>query len=412
MLIFSGSFAGKRAKAGGILLGLLMVADLGLANLPWITFWNYEDKYRSNPVIDVLREQPYEHRVAIVPLNLPRDQKFLTQLYKVEWLQQHFPYYNVQAFDIANLSRTPEDMMAFSKMYEHQDTNELWEPLCRAWQLTNTRYLFAPVNFAAYWNGKDYLSQSQVRLAYRFEIVPKDGVTKVTSVSDLTAAPASNGRFALFELDNVLPRAKLYNQWQVNTNNAAALKQIFDPAFDIQRTVVVDSGLTADSAPQTTNGPAGTVEYVSYAPKDIALKTEAAAPSVLLLNDRFDPNWKVSVDGQPAQLLRCNSMMRGVRLEAGAHSVEFKFQPPVELLFVSLTGIVLALGIAGVLVIGKKNDDSPEAETLEAKNENLKMGNRDLDENSKTKNKMRGEERVGKDRNVPAVAKNGQGKRK
>lgn len=411
MLIFSGSFAGKRAKAGAIALGLLMVADLGLANLPWIKFLNYEDEYVSNPVIDFLREQPYEHRVALVPLNLPGNEKILTQLYKIEWLQQQFPYYNVQSFNNANAARMPEDMTAFAKMHDRRDTNELFEPTCRAWQLTDTRYVFVPVDFAASWNRQDYLSQSQIRMVSRFEIVPKEGVTTVTSVSDLTAMPAPKGRFGLFELENALPRAKLYDQWQINTNNSEALKEIFDPAFDIQHTVLVDSGLAADSAPQTTNAPGGTVVYLSYAPKHIALKADATASSVLLLNDHFDSNWKVFVDGQPAQLLRCNYLMRGVRVEAGMHLVEFKFQPPFGLLFVSLAGIVLALGMVGVLIMGNKNDSSRESEAPEANNEHLKIGTRDLG-NPKSKNKTRGEQQVGKNGNASVLAKNGEGKRK
>jgi hypothetical protein len=412
MLIMSGAFVGKRARVAGIALGILMVADLGLANLPWITFWNYEDKYRSNPVVNSLREQPYEHRVAIMPLNLPPDLKFMSQLYDVEWLQQLFPYYNVQSFNVANTARMPEDMVAFTKMYSQRDTNEIYEPLCRAWQLTNTRYIFAPADFGGYWNRNDYLSQSQIQMVTRFEIVPKEGVTGVTSVAELTATPAPKGRFGLYQLQNALPRAKLYGQWQVNTNDGEVLKQLFSPTFDFQRTVVVDSGLAEGSAPQTTNVPAGTVEYVSYASKDIVLKAEAAAPSVLLLNDHFDPGWKVFVDGQPAQLLRCNYLMRGVRLEAGAHSVEFRFEQPFGLLFVSLAAIALALGMAGVLAAGAKNDASPEGVTLEA--QNLKIESRDLVNcgNSKAKNKTRTEERVGNDRSPSAVVKNGQGKRR
>jgi hypothetical protein len=68
---------------------------------------------------------------------------------------------------------------------------------------------------------------------------------------------------------------------------------------------------------------------------------------VLLLNDRFDPNWNVRVDGKPETLLRCNYIMRGVYLPPGAHTVEFRFQPPVGPLYVSLA----AIG-AGLLLLG------------------------------------------------------------
>ncbi len=56
-LILSGAFAGRRGKWGGILLGTLLVLDLGRADLPWIVYWNYPQKYASNPIIDILRNQ-------------------------------------------------------------------------------------------------------------------------------------------------------------------------------------------------------------------------------------------------------------------------------------------------------------------------------------------------------------------
>ena len=70
-LLLSGCFDGRRARAGAILLGLLLVLDLGRANVPWIVTWNWEQKYATNPVIDFLREKPYEHRVAALPFHPP-----------------------------------------------------------------------------------------------------------------------------------------------------------------------------------------------------------------------------------------------------------------------------------------------------------------------------------------------------
>jgi hypothetical protein len=106
------------------------------------------------------------------------------------------------------------------------------------------------------------------------------------------------------------------------------------PAFDPEETVLVNTSLPARPAaesggpnPDTGNG--GTVEFVSYAPKEIVLQSKADFASVLLLNDRFDPQWSVSVDGKPATLLRCNYIMRGVQLDPGPHTVRFSFHIPI-----------------------------------------------------------------------------------
>ena len=70
-------------------------------------------------------------------------------------------------------------------------------------------------------------------------------------------------------------------------------------------------------------------------------------PAVLLLNDNYDPLWRVSVDGTPQPLLRANALMRAVELAAGDHTVEFQFRVSPGPLLISLAGLVLSLGLLG-----------------------------------------------------------------
>jgi hypothetical protein len=354
-LIISGAFAGKRAGTGGILLGLLLVADLGLANQPWIVYWNYPEKYASNPIFDLLRDKPYEHRVALPPLKLPPKLAVLNELYSKEWLQQQFPYYSIQSFDIVDMPRMPDDYSAFqAKMLESTNADSQIRCEIRAWQLTNTRYLLAPANFYVSWNARDYLAQTPLRAVTYFNITPKPGIIRVTAGDELTAVPDADGDFALFEFSGALPRAKLYSRWQVNTNDHAVLGQMFRPDFNPESSVFVAGGLPSDSEPTDARPPAAEVEFVRYAPKDIVLKAEAAVRSVLLLNDHYDANWKVSVDGKPEKLLRCNFLMRGVYLVPGTHLVEFKFQPPVGMLCVGLASLATGLLVVAIFVASNK----------------------------------------------------------
>ena len=108
--------------------------------------------------------------------------------------------------------------------------------------------------------------------------------------------------------------------------------------FDPWQTVLVSTPLPTAPAAAATIQNVGSVEFKSYAPKDIVFDAQTDAPAVLLLNDRFDPHWRVLVDGKPAELLRCNFIMRGVYLTPGAHTVEFQFKLPNGPLYVSLTG--------------------------------------------------------------------------
>ena len=115
------------------------------------------------------------------------------------------------------------------------------------------------------------------------------------------------------------------------TNDFLTLKELASPSFDPTQTVLARRFPGTRPPPAAQNAPAsgsGTVEFTSYSPNRFVLQAKALAPSVLLLNDKYDPGWKVSVDGKPETLLRCNYLMRGVQVPAGEHQVEFRFAPP------------------------------------------------------------------------------------
>ncbi len=353
-LIIAGIFAGRRAKSGGILLGALLVMDLGRANLPYIIHWNYKQKYEIgslNPIVDFLRTKPYESRVVGLPFNAPPHSPFydswFVELYRIEWAQHHFPYYNIQSLDKIQMPRMPADLEAYemSLMPRSEDAAYL---MARHWELTNTRYLLGYADYLDSLNERLDPAQHRFRIVQRFDVMPKPGVDQPTQLEQLTAAVSQNGGCALFEFTGALPRVKLYSHWEVNTNDDATLKTLVNTNFDPWQTVLVSQPLPVAA---TTGQNAGSVEFKSYAPKDIVFRAQADAPAVLLLNDRYDPHWCVLVDGRPAELLRCNFIMRGVYLTPGQHTVEFQFRLPHKPLYVSLAAIGFGLLLCGALLV-------------------------------------------------------------
>jgi hypothetical protein len=198
--------------------------------------------------------------------------------------------------------------------------------------------------------------QHRFRIAARFHIEGKPGIPNPASYEELTAVITPEGEYAVFDFTGALPRAKLYTNWIVSTNDEATLTNLASANFDPERAVLVAS--PSIPSPQSAAN-SGTVEFSSYAPKRIVLQAKAGSPMVLLLNDRYDPNWKVSVDGKPGALLRCNYLMRGVYLQPGPHTVEFLFEPPVGTLFVSVGAVIIGLLLLGYLAIGRAKDKTP-----------------------------------------------------
>lgn len=391
LLIFCGVFAGRRAIWGGVLLGVLLVWDLGRADMQYSNpfknegaqawsygFWNYKEKYEVgnlNPICKVLADKPYEHRVKKLPFRVPDQFVLFEQLYDIEWEQQIFPYYNIQSMDIAQNPRFPADLEAFERAGAFPGTR----PFTRNWELTNTRYLLGPAGYLDVMNQQLDPGLNRFRIAKTFSLGGKPGIEHPQTLPELTAVESPQGEYALIEFTGALPRVKLYSNWETNTtaaisgftangldanelqvlqmvgtNRFLTLQRLMSPAFDPARSVLLDEPIAAPANSAATNQTAGDVDFASYAPMDIKLKANAATPSVLLLNDRYDPTWQVSVDGKPAKLLRCNFLMRGVFLEPGQHEVEFRYRLPVKMLYVNFASLLVGCGLLGYAVVATR----------------------------------------------------------
>src|ERR1035437_6531726 len=215
-LIMAGYFAGPRARLGAVLLGAFLVFDLVRADLPYVIHLDYKQKNEIgslNPIEELLRDKSYEHRVAYGvpnPLQTPSQFEAFEQLYRIEWMQHHFPYYNIQCLDIIQMPRTPEDLQAFLGTFQiramldaarRQVADPETYPLARRrWELTNTKYLLGPTGLVDLLNGQFDSQQHRFRVVQRFAIGLKPGIEQFHQrLEELTVAPNDNGDYALIE---------------------------------------------------------------------------------------------------------------------------------------------------------------------------------------------------------------------
>jgi uncharacterized membrane protein YfhO len=85
------------------------------------------------------------------------------------------------------------------------------------------------------------------------------------------------------------------------------------------------------------------VAILSYTPDRVELAPDLPSPAVVVLADSYDPDWRVTIDGRPARLLRANARFRGVAVPAGAHRVVFSYQPPL-IVYAALVSMTTLLG--------------------------------------------------------------------
>jgi hypothetical protein len=183
----------------------------------------------------------------------------------------------------------------------------------------------------------------------------KSDAENVVDFGDMTIVPVQNGPFAFLEYPHALPRAKLYSHWQSMSDDNETLKTLASEEFDPETAVLVSKETSVPASSDSTGNEPGTVTITDYQPKTVKLTADAKMAAVLLLNDRTAADWSVFVDGQKSSLLRCNYIMRGVFLNPGQHTVEFRYRPSLKPLYVSLATIILGLAMVGFVVVRPRN---------------------------------------------------------
>lgn len=355
-LVMSGILGRNRWKIGVGCLGVVLVGEMVRANTPWVSYWSFAEKYSPNWLTETLRKNPHEARVAVFRFLNHEGLNVLQQIYDGEWTQHGFRYFNLQSLDVVQEPRpTVENQTYRTAMATGGPPGYV-----RLWQLTNTRYLLGLAGEFT----DTVLNTHFDAVQKRFRMVTPFTITMEKAGAPLVVETNQAGPFALIEFTGALPRAKLYSSWLVDTNDPTTLATLTSPSHDPTQSVLVSTPLPAGTPNQSagdTNTASGTVQFVRYTPKQLELKTTATQPSILLLNDKYDANWSVRVNGQPAELLRCNYLMRGVYLAAGTHNVEFTYYVPIRPLAISVGAILVGLGLLGWTVTGRRQTSDPTA---------------------------------------------------
>ncbi|MFM7232860.1 MAG: hypothetical protein ACKO3S_12880 [bacterium] len=149
----------------------------------------------------------------------------------------------------------------------------------------------------------------------------------------------------VYEYRFAMPRAMLVGSWTVVPDTGAA---VVDSITAVERNIAVHTYLTRDPGiPSGAADSVGTATVTEYGLHRVVVETEGSRPAVLRLADLYYPDWKVTVDGDRAELLRADHALRGVAVPAGRHRVVFEFHSgPFTLgLWVSIVSALAAIAL-------------------------------------------------------------------
>jgi hypothetical protein len=156
----------------------------------------------------------------------------------------------------------------------------------------------------------------------------------------------------IYENARALPRAWLAHEARVLGDDAMleVIRKGRLPEgsrWEPLRTALVESKPTEALA-----GASGRAEVTRYEPNRIDVRTEADAPSILVLSENHYPGWRAYLDGRSVGVLRADYGLRGVAVPAGEHEVRFVYRPKsvlIGLLVSLLTAAALLLWWRGLL---------------------------------------------------------------
>ena len=106
-----------------------------------------------------------------------------------------------------------------------------------------------------------------------------------------------------------------------------------------------------------------TARYQRLSPESFSVAANAASPGLLVLSEIWDPGWHATVAGVATPVLRTNGIFMAVPLEAGEHTVVFRYQPPHFWLGVAITlAGALALLAGGIWLYRREREPGRAAE--------------------------------------------------
>ncbi len=281
-------------------LMVLSVAQLGWVATKFIQLVNLPVMVATNPLLEELKSEGDRVRVSVAV-----EDPILNIL-----LLNQFSADNISCLDISAASRIPDDLTMFFNALRHNRQ--------RLWFLAGVKNVAVP---------QDYLPQFRNDPALAANIDHADGYTLIPTSSEKLPS------HALIGMKDYLRKVTFIQKSELIDSDKTILDRLADPAWNPRESVLLNphnlgnQHAALPSGDMTGYDPSkgGGVEIKTYNTKSIDIQVRNSPGGWLLINDRYDPDWHVQVNGKDSGLFRADFIMRAVAIPAGDATVTMNY---------------------------------------------------------------------------------------
>lgn len=245
-----------------------------------------------------------------------------------DWLRAQFPPPRC-ALGSASSATIPDGVMQYYGIEDYLGYDGIYPKRVKVFRERVKMWnAMEPVFSIAY-----YLNLPALRL-----FVPEEARERFQYVTTL------NG-LEVYKNTRAWPRARLVGAAKVVRDEDAMFAEMNEPGFDPASLVLLEEPFDKP-LPETPSPEPGTATFVSRTPNSVTIDATASASCALVLTDQYFPGWNAYVDGVRVPVHSAYYLFRTIRLEPGAHRVEFRYEP---VSFRWGLGISVAAMVMGIL---------------------------------------------------------------
>jgi hypothetical protein len=179
---------------------------------------------------------------------------------------------------------------------------------------------------------------------------PQEGLVEIER-EKMPAYPFSE-KIVVFRDTHALPKAYLSTSYTSApyTPDGWAARGVLDTAPVIERKYPPHFNGVVVPIVDPTDKSITPIHVTNYASNDVSLRIDPSMAGLVVLNDAYHPKWAAYVDGKKAEIVRVNSVVRGVIVQKGATTVRFVYRHNLAFYaLISLAGFVILAMWAGKL---------------------------------------------------------------